>query len=220
MYLKWKRVSPITNAEYLRLKKKEEEGKPLEQRRYDIINNIKITDDDENKIIAAKLTAYNTKRRRYYRTFITPEVYYALKEWMIDYRRDVQHEDINGESWLMIDEKVSFGSAPKKMECPTAKKMLNRALKNEGLRPEKLVEGKRRYEVKESHGFRKFFSTYAGENGVMHPYNVKLLKGDKLEGSDNSYHKPTELQLLEDYLKAASKLTINYDAEKLFYKSN
>jgi hypothetical protein len=43
----------------------------------------------------------------------------------------------------------------------------------------------------------------------MHPYNVKMLIDHKLEGSENSYWKPTELQLLEDYLRAIPKLTIN-----------
>jgi integrase len=99
MYLKWKHVIPITNADYLRLKKQEENEKPLPDQRNSDIINIPITADDENKVIAAKLTAYDTKRRRWYNTFITPEAYFALKDWM-DFRSNVQHEDINGESWL------------------------------------------------------------------------------------------------------------------------
>jgi hypothetical protein len=138
-------------------------------------------------------------------SYITPEAFYALKE-MLDYREQVQGEKITGESWLITNEKVGFATAPKKLEYEGVKKILNRALKMEGLR-NVLPKGKRRYEWKQSHGYRKFFETHAGS--VMHPYNVKLLIDHKLEGSENSYWKPTEMTLLEDYLKAVPKLTIN-----------
>ena len=110
MYLKWKHVEPITNASYLCWKKQQLE---LEEKDH---SQIVITkDDDETKIIATKLLVYDSKRRKQYFSFITPEAYYALKEWM-DYRRDVQPEDVNGECWLVINEKVSFATAPKKLE--------------------------------------------------------------------------------------------------------
>ena len=88
--------------------------------------------------------------------------------------------------------------------------MLNRALKKEGLRSV-LPEGKRRYEWKEPHGYRKFFETHAGL--VMHPFNVKLLMDHEL-GVEASYWKPTEMQLLDDYMKDVPSLTINYDTDK------
>ena len=88
--------------------------------------------------------------------------------------------------------------------------MLNRALKKEGLRSI-LPEGKRRYEWKESHGYGNFFETHAGL--VMHPFNVKLLMDHEL-GVEASYWKPTEMQLLDDYMKDVPSLTINYDTDK------
>ena len=192
LYLKWKHVIPITNAYYLHCRKQEEDEKKEKGLPYN--SNITITADDETKIIAAKLIAYDTKNRKEYFSFITPEAYYALKEWM-DYRRDVQHEGVNGESWLVINEKISFATAPKRLEYTGLKRMRYRAPKKEGLRSD-LPEGKRRYEWKESHGYLKFFETYAGT--VMHPYNVKLLISHEL-GVEASYWKPTELQLLEDF---------------------
>jgi hypothetical protein len=157
-YLKWKHVIPITNSEYLQWKKQQEKNEEGHN------SNITITNDDERKIIAAKLIVYDGEGEQHF-SFITPEAYFSLKEWM-DYRRDVQHEDVNGESWLITNEKVSFATAPKKLSYAGLKKMLSRALKNEGVR-NVLPEGKRRYEWKESHRYRKFFETYAGS--VMHP---------------------------------------------------
>ena len=122
----------------------------------------------------------------------------------MDFRRDVQSEDVNGESWLIIKEKVSFATAFEQQGYTGLKKLLNRALKKEGIR-KFLPEGKRRYEFKESHGYRKFFETNAGT--VMHPFNVKLLMDHEL-GVEASYWKPTEMQLLDDYLKAVPKLSI------------
>jgi hypothetical protein len=200
-YLKWKHVIPITNSHYLHWKKQKEEDENGH-------SNITITSDDESKIIAAKLIVYNDgegDNSHQHFSCITPEAYYALKE-MIDYREQVQGEKITGESWLITNEKVGFATAPKKLTYNGLRRVLNRTLKTEGLRSV-LPEGKRRYEWKQSHGYRKFFETYAGS--VMHPYNVKMLIDHKLEGSENSYWKPTELQLLEDYLRAIPKLTIN-----------
>jgi hypothetical protein len=44
----------------------------------------------------------------------------------------------------------------------------------------------------------------------MKPINVELIMGHDI-GISESYYKPTELEVLEDYLKAADLLTINSD---------
>jgi hypothetical protein len=138
-HLKWKHVIPITNSQYLRWKKQKEEDENSH-------SNITITSDDESKIIAAKLIVYNDGEGDHHQhlSYITPEAYYALKE-MIDYREQVQGEKITGEAWLITNEKVGFATAPKKLEYEGVKKILNRALKKEGLR-NVLPKGKRRYE--------------------------------------------------------------------------
>ncbi len=48
----------------------------------------------------------------------------------------------------------------------------------------------------------------------MKSANVEILMEHRLEVSD-SYYKPTEKELLEDYLKAIDFLTINSDGQKL-----
>jgi hypothetical protein len=188
-YLKWKHVIPIPN-----------EKKP-------------------EKIIAAKLIVYAGEPEEYF-SFITPEAYNALKEWM-DFRA-MYGEKITGESWVMrdlwpttdvkIEKGGNFGLAthPQKLKNGSIKRLLIRAMSVQGIRP-LLPEGIRRHEVKGTHGYRKFFKTHA-EN-AMKPINVELLMGHD-SGISESYWRPTEKQVLEDYLKAVEHLTIN-DIDKL-----
>ena len=57
LYLKWRHVEPKMNAEYLIWRKQEEEEKKDKGLPF---TDITITKDDETKIIAAKLTAYDS----------------------------------------------------------------------------------------------------------------------------------------------------------------
>jgi integrase len=108
-YLQWKHVKPISN--------------------------------DEGKIIAAKLVVYSGDREEYY-CFITPEAYASLKEWM-DFRASYG-EKITGESWVMRDlwqttnisynTKIGFATYPKKLKSTGIKRIIERALWEQGLR--------------------------------------------------------------------------------------
>ena len=73
-----------------------------------------------------------------------------------------------------------------------------------------LPKGVKRREWKSGHGYRKLFKTRAEQ--VMKPANVELLSGRDI-GVSGSYYKPTQKELLEDYLKA--DLIINQDTKKL-----
>ena len=61
---------------------------------------------------------------------------------------------------------------------------------------------------KRAHGFRKYYKSHAEQ--VMKPINVEITMGHNI-GISASYYKPTEREVLEDYLKAAPLLTINAD---------
>jgi hypothetical protein len=69
-----------------------------------------------------------------------------------------------------------------------------------------LAECERRHEWKTTHGFRKFFETHA--MSFMKPLNVALLISHDT-GITESYWRPTEKEVLADYLKAVGLFTIN-----------
>jgi hypothetical protein len=187
-YLKWKHITPLKN----------EEG--------------------EGEIIAAKVVIYSREPEEYY-CFITPEAYDSLKAW-IDYRSNAG-EEITGESWLMRDlwqtTDFSYGAQwglvkyPKQLKATGVKSLIERAMKAQRLAMP-LQKGVKRREWKSGHGYRKVFKSRAEQ--VMRPANVELLSGRDI-GVSGSYYKPTQKELLEDYLKAVDLLTINEDSKKL-----
>lgn len=180
-YLKWKHVIPIVNH-------------------------------NEKTIVAAKLKVYEGDVEEYF-SFITPEAYKALKDWM-EFRASYG-ENINGESWLMRDlwqtTNVSYGArwglatVPKKIKNTGIKRMLERALWDQGIR-NKLKDGTKRHEFKAAPGFRKFYKSRAEQ--AMRPINVEITMGHNI-GISDCYYRPTEKEILDDYLKAVDLLTIN-----------
>lgn len=139
---------------------------------------------------------------------MTSEAYRALKEWM-DLRAQ-SGEKITKESWVMRDiwnaERYHHGfvSKPVKLKSSSIKRLIERALWAQGIR-EPLKEGRKRHEFKTDHGFRKYFKTRAEQ--YMRPINVEILMGHTT-GISDSYYRPTEKELAEDYAKAADSLTV------------
>jgi integrase len=182
-YLRWKDIIPVSNA--------------------------------NGEIIAAKVRVYADDSEQYY-TFITPEAYAYLKDW-IDFRISYG-EKIDADSWVMRDiwqttnmkygARLGLATFPKKLKSSGVKRLLERALWEQGLR-HTLKEKERRHEWKAAHGFRKYYKTHAEQ--VMKPINVEITMGHDI-GVSSSYYKPTEGEVLEDYLKAVALLTISNDA--------
>ena len=182
-YLQWKHISPISN-------------------------------NTTGEINAAKILVYPGDREQYY-TFITPEAYNELKEWM-DFRAGYG-EKVSGESWVMRDlwqttnmnygAKFGLATFPKKLKSSGIKRLIEHALWEQGIR-HRLASGVRRHEWKAAHGFRKFYKSRTEQ--VMKPINVEITMGHDI-GVSASYYKPTEHEVLEDYLKAVDLLTINSD---------
>jgi integrase len=165
-----------------------------------------------NKIAAAKIKVYAGSDEQY-ESFITPEAYSALMEWR--HYRQCSGEKITEESWLMRnlwDVTTPSGgprglvTIPKKLKHTGVKSLIERALRAQGIRT-KLENGKKRYPFPTDHGFRKFFKTrceIAGLKGI----NTEGLLNHTL-GISDSYYRPTEKEILEDYLKGVKYLTIN-----------
>jgi hypothetical protein len=186
-YLKWKHIAPIFQKE-------------------------------SDEVIAAKLIVYAGDSEEYY-TFITPEAYISLKEWM-DFRGEYG-EIITRESWVMRDlwqttnikygAKLGLATCPKKLRSSGIKRILERALWEQGLR-QPLSTGVRRHEWKAAHGFRKYYKSRAEQ--TMRPINVEITMGHNI-GISASYYRPTEQEVLEDYCKAVELLTINNERQTL-----
>jgi integrase len=181
----------------------------------------------------AKLIVYDGENEQYY-TFITPEAHAAIKEWIA--YRESYGEKITPDSHLMRDlwpttdtiayrqnnHYVAAGLAtyPKKVTTVAIQKMLNRALKKQGIRQPLLLLKKgdiggagagnttttRRHPFKLAHGLRKAFRSKAGQ--VMHHLNVELIMGHQTTGTQETYWRPTEQEVLKDYLRAVDYLSV------------
>ena len=85
---------------------------------------------------------------------------------------------------------------------------MERAIWAQGLRKE-LEAGKKRHPFPTNHSLRKYFKTRC-ELAGMKPINIENLMGHST-GISDSYYRPTENDLLQDYLKCIDALTIQKD---------
>ena len=114
--------------------------------------------NENGKVMATKIRVYPGDQEEYY-SFITPEAYNALREWM-DFRVEYG-ESITEESWVMRDiwqtTNVTYGAkwglatAPRKLQSSAIKRLIERALWEQGIR-KPLPKGKNRHEWKAAHG--------------------------------------------------------------------
>jgi hypothetical protein len=167
---------------------------------------------ENGELKAAKLLVYAGEPEEYH-TFITSEAYACLNDWIKF--RESYGEVITGSSWLMRDiwqttniiygAKLGLATCPKKLQSSGIRRLLERALWEQGLR-HPLMKGAKRHEWKAAHGFRKFYKSRAEQ--LMRPINVEVTMGHNI-GISQSYYKPTEREVMEDYLRAVPLLTIN-----------
>ena len=166
--------------------------------------------EQDGKIVAARMVVYDGEDDAYI-TFITQSAYRELTQWM-KYREEAG-EKITGNSWVMRDLwdtqiKISRGlvSVPKQLTAIGVKRLMERAIWAQGLRNE-LPAGKKRHPFATNHSLRKYFKTRCELDG-MKPINIENLMGHST-GSSDPYYRPTENDLLQDYLKCMDALTVN-----------
>ena len=160
------------------------------------------------KLVAGRLVVYNGEPERYF-TFITAECYRSIEKYL-EFRRD-NGEELGHNSPLFRDKFDPVnGHANDNIEpmtAPAVRQYYNRLLHSIGIRK----EAKRRHEFS-VHGFRKWYKTRC-ELGGMKPINVEILLSHST-GISDSYYRPTESELLDDYLKVVDQLMMN-DTRKL-----
>jgi integrase len=188
-YLKWKHITPIYSPK------------------------------NDKEVIAAKLVVYAGEPEEHF-SYITPEAYHALKDYM-DFRT-LWGEQVTGDSWLVrnyfktadVKRKSprggNFGKTtkPRQIDQKSLNRLIIRAWQEQGIR-DILEHGNghaRRHEFKAAHSMRKYFKTRAEQ--VMNRLNVEFLMGHSI-GLNSNYYRPTEQELLTDYIKAVPSLTIN-----------
>jgi integrase len=104
--------------------------------------HIKPINDEKGDILAAKLIVYPDEPEQYF-TFMTPESYSAVKEWM-DFRASFG-EEITGESWVLRNtwqkvkprygHRIGLAKYPRQFKSTGIKTLVGRALQIQGIRP-------------------------------------------------------------------------------------
>lgn len=151
--------------------------------------------DDNNR----KLTVYENEKEEYL-TFITPECKKAV-DFYLDMRARYG-EKLDKNSYLIrehFNKRDQFRAhSPKQMTIGMLKWTIVQLEKRAGVRTS---------EVKESHGFRKFFTTQL-INSKVNPEIREMVLGHKI-GLASCYYRPSEDEMYQEYEKAIDNLTIN-----------
>jgi integrase len=121
---------------------------------------IPIKDQYDDMVIAARINLKNTKiNNREYYSFITPEAYYSLKDWM-EFRH-LHGEEISGDSWLMRDvwqktnkshgHRIGLAKYPKRLTSSAIRNLIYEAWKVQGIRDKLSNPQKKRHEFKSTY---------------------------------------------------------------------
>jgi integrase len=96
---------------------------------------------------------------------------------------------------------LGLATIPRRFKTNGIRKLIDRALWEQGIR----LSPEKHHPFKMTHGFRKFYMSHAEQSG-MRSINVKTLMGQSI-GVEDSYYRPQERDISEDYKKAIPSLT-------------
>ncbi len=135
-----------------------------------------------------------------YITFCSPECSTAIDSYLELRKR--KGEEITPDSPLL----ATLGDDPRPLKLNSIISLLNRVLLDAGIR----IQGDtkyRRHRVARFHSFRKHYNTCLAKAGVK-PALKEVLMGHYV-GLESSYLRPTEDELLTEFIKAIDLLTIS-----------
>ena len=174
-----------------------------------------------------KFIIYQNTKEEYY-TFCSPETASCIDSYL-EYRTR-SGEKLNNDSFLIreqfdINDFEQIRKEGRSVSKDSISSLLYHLAVKAGVRiPNLNSTGRERQAVPLAHGFRKFFTTQL-INAKVNPEIREMLLGHSI-GLAGAYYKPTEDEMLEEYLKAADNLTINEEnrlrkkVEKLEFEMN
>lgn len=154
-----------------------------------------------------KITVYEGSNSLYF-TFCTPECTSYIDAFL-EFRTK-NGENLNKNSYLIRDQfditdLEQIRNKSKGMSITGIESLLNVILLKSGVRVRNHIRDRK--EIARAHGFRKFFTTQL-INSKVNPEIREMLLGHKI-GLASYYYRPTQDDMLNEYLKAVDLLTIN-----------
>ncbi len=162
------------------------------------------------EVSGSLVTVYAGSKNKYI-SFCTPECKSAVYSYL--QYRERSGEKITADSPLIREQFDINDFEQVRKRCHpigrgTLINLLHHALIKSGLRTvNHSYSGKERFPVNQAHGFRKFFTTQL-VNSKVNPEIREMLLGHSI-GLASAYYRPTEDEMLDEYMKAVDKLTIN-----------
>lgn len=170
---------------------------------------IDVTESQSNaEIVCAMLKVYRGTSESY-PAFITPEAYYSILDYKIEWTKEVGRDPISKDPIFKRD-----GSLPVMANPPALKKRIERILLASGIRTP-MKTGQKRHEVPVMNGFRRFWNKSCKEALSRDSPLASLIKKEFMMGHtglvkfDRNYFKTQVLELAEEYLNAIPNLTIS-----------
>ena len=178
-----------------------------------IVFDITESQEKQAKVVCAMLTIYSSSNQRY-PTFITPEAYFALVNYKMEWIKEVGREPKPHEPIFKRE-----GDLPIPAKPTAIKQRMERLLNRSGIRMP-LVTGKRRHDVPVMNGFRRFWNKTCNETTSNDSPLASLIKKEYMMGhtglvkTNKNYFKTQVTELIEEYLQIVPSLTID-DSNRL-----
>jgi len=176
---------------------------------YQIKDKFTLEEPEENsKVVCAAMRIYKGTSEEYI-ALISREAWDKLQEYRKEWIRKAKRKPLDSDPLLL--ERYSKLKARSPLSI---KKKIERTVIKSGIRSP-LTEGKRRYEVPTTHGFRRYFDKVMMESTKKSDLLSALVKKERLLGhsglvkTDANYYWTTIEELVPDYLEAMPEITIN-----------